>query len=58
MPKAADTFIIVYLGAAGFEAKIRLFDGGGMLTGQGFKDEASAREWVAKHAPDAKEVNR
>jgi hypothetical protein len=52
-----DTFQIVNRGAAGYAVEIRLRCGGA-VTGQGFKVEAAARAWVAKHAPDADEIVR
>jgi hypothetical protein len=52
-----DTFIIRHHCGIGFEAQIRRADGS-TLTGLAFRDEAAARAWVAKHAPDAEEVVR
>jgi hypothetical protein len=55
MVTATNVFMILYVGSSGYEAHVRLA-AGGVLTGHGFKDEASAREWVAKHAPNAKQA--
>ena len=55
MDTATDVFMILYVGSSGYEAHVR-FAAGGILSGCGFKDEASAREWVAKHAPNAKQA--
>jgi hypothetical protein len=49
-----DTFVILSDGAGGYEARVRLADGG-TLTGR-IQGRGAAREWVAKHAPDAKEA--
>ena len=51
----AGTFVILPDRTGGYEALVR-FATGGALSGHGFKDGAAARAWVAKHAPNAKEV--
>ena len=55
MNTAADVFIIVYVGSGGYEVHVR-FASGAILTERGFKDATAAREWVAKHAPNAKQA--
>jgi hypothetical protein len=57
MDTATDVFMILYVGSSGYEVHVR-FASGAILTERGFKDAAAAREWVAKHAPNAKAVDR
>jgi hypothetical protein len=52
-----DTFIIRHHCEIGFEAQTRRADRS-VRTGLTFRDEAAAREWVSRNAPDAEEIVR
>jgi hypothetical protein len=54
---AADAFVILPDRAGGYEAHVQLACGP-TVSGLDLKDEAAARQWVAKHAPDAEELIR
>jgi hypothetical protein len=57
METQPDTFRIRYVRSGRYEVQLQSAVTG-VQTKPGFKDEAAARNWVAEHAPGAKEVIR
>jgi hypothetical protein len=57
MDTATDVFMVLDVGAGGYEVYIR-FANGAILTQQGFEDEAAARAWAREKVPGATEVVR